>query len=294
MQRAEPWQPSAAAYSRPRPPPRPESPAVTPASTPCRPARMQAMASRTRTAVLVCLTAAAAAVPAPNLYGNLSTSTCTSTFPCYVCQDQQCVLGASGLPKSECEAACAPRPNANYTCQSGQCVVSARGLPKAMCVQVCGGPAPAPGRNQTIVDLAVANLDLSTLVTALKAGGLVGTLSGSGPFTVFAPTNEAFAALPPATLKRLLDPANIKELQALLEYHVASGSVYSKDLTNQERIKTLEGESVEITLLNAAVFVDRSRVVEADNSASNGYVPASQFVAAPLLPVSVADSAAHG
>merc|ERR1712195_223857 len=86
-------------------------------------------------------------------------------------------------------------------------------------------------KTQTIVDLAVATPDLSTLVAALKAGGLVDTLSGKGPFTVFAPTNEAFAALPAATLASLLQPANIKQLDAILEYHVIAGAaVRAEDL----------------------------------------------------------------
>merc|ERR1719247_661813 len=97
--------------------------------------------------------------------------------------------------------------------------------------------------NATIVDLAVATPDLSTLVTALKAGQLVDTLSGAGPFTVFAPTNEAFAKLPKATLDSLLEPKNIKQLQDVLTYHVVAGAAaYAKDLTNGERIKTVEGK----------------------------------------------------
>merc|ERR1711865_380396 len=109
------------------------------------------------------------------------------------------------------------------------------------------GPAPTPPApaGKTIVDLAVATPDLSTLVTALKAGKLVDTLSGAGPFTVFAPTNEAFAKLPKSLLDYLLDPKNIKELDDVLTYHVASGSVHAKDLKNHEKIKTVEGKDVE-------------------------------------------------
>merc|ERR1712160_38354 len=99
--------------------------------------------------------------------------------------------------------------------------------------------------DKIIVELAVATPDLSTLVTALKAGGLVDTLSGKGPFTVFAPTNEAFAKLPAATLAHLLDPANVKELDAILTYHVVAGSAaFSKDLTDEELIKSVEGQDV--------------------------------------------------
>merc|ERR1711918_13909 len=93
--------------------------------------------------------------------------------------------------------------------------------------QVLLPPSTPTGKN--IVQLAAATADLSTLVTAVKAGGLVDTLSGAGPFTVFAPTNEAFARLPKATL----------------DYLLASGSVHAKDLKNDEKIKTVEGKEVE-------------------------------------------------
>jgi len=99
----------------------------------------------------------------------------------------------------------------------------------------------APAKN--IVELAAATPELSTLVTAVKAGKLVGALSGAGPFTVFAPTNEAFAKLPKSALDHLLDPKNIKELDALLEYHVISGAaVHKADLKSHQKVKTLEGQ----------------------------------------------------
>merc|ERR1711957_947224 len=110
---------------------------------------------------------------------------------------------------------------------------------------------------KTIVDLAVATPDLSTLVAALKAGGLVDTLSGKGPFTVFAPTNEAFAKLPPATLAHLLDPANVKELDAVLTYHVVAGvAAFSKELTDGEKIKTVEGQDVTASISAAGVMIN--------------------------------------
>merc|ERR1711959_346634 len=124
----------------------------------------------------------------------------------------------------------------------------------------------------TIVDLAVATPDLSTLVTALKAGKLVDTLSGAGPFTVFAPTNEAFARLPKHTLDFLLDPKNIKELQDVLTYHVASGSVHAKDLKNDEKIKTVEGKEVEARIYASHVYINDAEVTKADIDASNGVV----------------------
>lgn len=207
----------------------------------------------------------------------------------FVCQGGRCVPNERGLPLSECMSACIPPPNANYTCVMGQCYAGTEGLPKAECDQACGhpGPAPPPGppTPPNIVQLAESVPALSTLVEALKAANLTGALSGPGPFTVFAPNNKAFGALAPTVLKSLLDPVNRLQLQAVLEYHVAAGPpVYSKALTNHERIRTLEGESVEITLLDGDVFVDRAQVVQADNAASNGVVHIIDHVLQPLLP----------
>merc|ERR1712166_1115425 len=140
---------------------------------------------------------------------------------------------------------------------------------------------------KTIVDLAVATPDLSTLVTALKAGGLVDTLSGKGPFTVFAPTNEAFAKLPALYLKLLLDPKNVKTLQKLLTYHVVAGSVFSKDISNNQVVagsvvagsvvagsvfKTVEGETVTVRVSAAGIKINNSTVITADVAAQNGVV----------------------
>jgi len=131
----------------------------------------------------------------------------------------------------------------------------------------------APTPTQNIVQLAAGIPDLSTLVTALKAGNLVTALSGAGPFTVFAPTNEAFAALPPATLKSLLEPKNIKELQSILEYHVISGAaVRAEDLKASQVVETLEGREVLITKINGVVTVQNAKVIQADVGATNGVV----------------------
>merc|ERR1711934_315195 len=98
---------------------------------------------------------------------------------------------------------------------------------------------------KNIVELAAGTPDLSTLVTALKAGKLTDALSGKGPFTVFAPSNEAFAKLPKSVLDRLLDPNNIKELQDVLEYHVIAGAaIHKADLEDYQNVKTLEGKTL--------------------------------------------------
>jgi len=127
---------------------------------------------------------------------------------------------------------------------------------------------------KNIVELAAGTPDLSTLVTALKAGNLTGALAGPGPFTVFAPTNEAFAKLPSSVLKYLLEPANIKKLQAVLEYHVVAGAaVYSKDLKEYQVVKTMEGSEVSVIKKDSRVFVNMyAEVTTADVSASNGVV----------------------
>merc|ERR1712032_1573867 len=106
---------------------------------------------------------------------------------------------------------------------------------------------------KNIVNLAAGTKDLSTLVAALKAGNLVNALEGNGPFTVFAPTNEAFAKLPKATLNSLLQPKNIRTLQAVLEYHVVSGSIYSSSLKSENTVKTLESETMLVEVRNGGV-----------------------------------------
>merc|ERR1712151_1010313 len=133
-------------------------------------------------------------------------------------------------------------------------------------------PSPAPTKN--IVELAAGDKDLSTLVTALKAGNLVTPLEGKGPFTVFAPSNEAFAKIPADDLKKLLDPKNIKELDAILEYHVVEGAaVHAKDLKPMNRFKTLEGSELYVESKDGHVTVNRySHVTAADNDATNGVV----------------------
>jgi uncharacterized surface protein with fasciclin (FAS1) repeats len=123
----------------------------------------------------------------------------------------------------------------------------------------------------TIVDVASANGSFKTLVAAVKAAGLVETLSGKGPFTVFAPTDEAFAALPKGTLDKLLKPENKKTLKKILTYHVVSGEVTSKAI-KPGAVKTVEGSPVTVTVKNGSVKVDKASVVKADVKASNGVI----------------------
>ena len=126
--------------------------------------------------------------------------------------------------------------------------------------------------NEDIVALAAGDADLSTLVVAVKHAGLVSALEGKGPFTVFAPTNEAFAKLPAAALKELLQPQNVGKLKAVLTYHVVSGSVHAKDLRDGEMVTTLEGQKLRVTINRGGVFIDGAKVTTADVDASNGVV----------------------
>lgn len=123
-----------------------------------------------------------------------------------------------------------------------------------------------------IVALAASQDNLSTLVTAVQAAGLVETLQGDGPFTVFAPTDEAFAALPEGTLENLLKPENKQQLVDILTYHVVSGKVMSTDLSDGMMPETVEGSQVEINIDGESVMVNGASVVAANVDASNGVV----------------------
>jgi len=133
----------------------------------------------------------------------------------------------------------------------------------------------------TIVEIAAGNPDFSTLVAALKAAGLVEALSGAGPFTVFAPTNEAFAKLPAGTLDSLLLPENKDKLAAILTYHVVSGKVMAADVVKLTEAKSLEGDTIAISVTNGAVKVDGANVVSTDLEASNGVIHVIDAVITP-------------
>jgi len=122
-----------------------------------------------------------------------------------------------------------------------------------------------------IVDTAVAG-KFNTLVAAVKAAGLVDTLKGPGPFTVFAPTDEAFAKLPPGTLEMLLKPENKAKLQGILKYHVVAGKVMAQDVMGLHSAKTVEGQNVTIDTMNGGVMVNNAHVIKTDIVASNGVI----------------------
>jgi uncharacterized surface protein with fasciclin (FAS1) repeats len=122
-----------------------------------------------------------------------------------------------------------------------------------------------------IVDTAVA-ANFNTLVAALKAAGLVDTLKGPGPFTVFAPTDEAFAKLPPGTLESLLKPENKAKLQSILTYHVVLGKVMAQDVVKLHSARTVEGQDITIKSMNGRVMVDNAGVTKTDIVVSNGVI----------------------
>ena len=124
----------------------------------------------------------------------------------------------------------------------------------------------------SIVVIAAGAEDFSTLVAAVKAAGLVDVLSSKGPFTVFAPTNEAFAKLPEGTVESLLKPENKDKLIAVLKYHVVPGKVMAKDVVKVDSAKTAQGSSVTVTVEGKTVKVDNATVVKTDIEASNGVI----------------------
>ncbi len=135
-----------------------------------------------------------------------------------------------------------------------------------------------------IVDVATDTDKLSTLVTAVKAADLVETLKADGPYTVFAPTNEAFEALPEGVLDMLLKPENKEKLVAVLTYHVVPGEVMSEDITKNMQAKTVEGSEAWVKVKGKKVRINNAQVVMPDVDASNGVVHVIDEV---ILPPSI-------
>ncbi len=131
----------------------------------------------------------------------------------------------------------------------------------------------------TVVAIAAGNKDFSTLVAAVKAADLVDTLNGDGPFTIFAPTNEAFAKLPKGTVEDLLKPENKSKLTAILTYHVVAGKVMAADV-KAGKVKTLQGGELEIAVKNG-VTVNGAKVVKTDIVGKNGIIHVIDTVVLP-------------
>ncbi len=123
-----------------------------------------------------------------------------------------------------------------------------------------------------IVDTAVAAGSFNTLAKALTAAGLVDVLKGDGPFTVFAPTDDAFKKLPAGTLESLLKPESKEKLVAILTYHVVPGKVMAEDVVKLTEAKTVQGSTVDIKVDGGTVMVDKAKVIKTDIATSNGVI----------------------
>jgi uncharacterized surface protein with fasciclin (FAS1) repeats len=140
--------------------------------------------------------------------------------------------------------------------------------------------AEPKAKGQDIVAVASGNGSFNTLVAAVKAAGLVETLQGPGPFTVFAPTDEAFGKLPKGTVEDLLKPENKAKLVAILTYHVVPGKVMAADVKTM-KAKTVNGQSLDVKVTDGAVTVDNAKVVKTDVAASNGVIHVIDTVVLP-------------
>lgn len=160
----------------------------------------------------------------------------------------------------------------NAACDARQPISSYPALGRIIEVSDASTPQTTQtAQPKTIAEIAAGDPNFSTLVAAIKAAGLAETLSGDGPFTVFAPTNEAFAALPEGTLENLLKPENRELLRKVLTYHVVSGDLMAKDLRSGQ-VATVEGSQVNVRVRRRGVRVNNARVVNADIDAKNGVI----------------------
>jgi uncharacterized surface protein with fasciclin (FAS1) repeats len=164
---------------------------------------------------------------------------------------------------------------AGSSCGSGASYKHGGGDPTATEKQEAKAETKAPAKkadSKDIVDTAVGAGSFTTLVAAVKAASLVDTLKGEGPFTVFAPTDEAFAKLPKGTVEDLLKPENKEKLKGILLYHVVSGKVTAADVVKLDKAKTVNGADVKITVDGETVKVNDAKVVKADIVTKNGVI----------------------
>jgi uncharacterized surface protein with fasciclin (FAS1) repeats len=146
----------------------------------------------------------------------------------------------------------------------------------ALAALIFTAPATAqmdyPETSPDIVDVAISAGSFSTLVAAVQAAGLVETLKGDGPFTVFAPTDEAFAKLPAGTVESLLQPENKDQLISILTYHVVPGKVMASDVVGLSSASTVQGQDLTVSIKDGTPMVDNARIIQTDISASNGVI----------------------
>lgn len=133
-----------------------------------------------------------------------------------------------------------------------------------------------------VVDLAAHTGQFNTLIAAVQAAGLEGVLRGDGPFTILAPTDEAFAKLPEGTVEDLLKPENLEKLKGILTYHVIPGNVYAKDVVAMNSGKTVNGQEVTFKVEGDKVYADTAKIVKADVKASNGVIHIIDNVILPM------------
>jgi uncharacterized surface protein with fasciclin (FAS1) repeats len=146
------------------------------------------------------------------------------------------------------------------------------GIVAAMAITGAAANMGAATADKDIVDTAVAAGSFKTLVKALQAADLVETLKGAGPFTVFAPTDEAFAKLPAGTIEMLLKPENKAKLQRILKSHVVAGKVMAADVVKLSSAKAVSGDTLRIASRDGGVTVDGAKVVKTDIAATNGVI----------------------
>ena len=139
------------------------------------------------------------------------------------------------------------------------------------------------GGEKDIVETAISAGSFETLVAAVQAAGLVETLQGEGPFTVFAPTDDAFAKLPEGTVESLLLPENREKLVAVLTYHVVPGRLMAKDVVGVEYLKTVQGEKIKIQVKDGEAWADNARIIKTDIGTSNGVIHVIDGVILPKM-----------
>lgn len=151
----------------------------------------------------------------------------------------------------------------------------------ALAIGLTFGPPATRAAETDIVDTAVAAGQFKTLAAALGAAGLIDTLKGPGPFTVFAPTDDAFAKLPAGTVENLLKPENKEQLVAILTYHVVPGKVMAADVVKLKEAKTVNGKMLKVTAKEGAVMINDAKVTTTDIVASNGVIHVIDTVVLP-------------
>lgn len=170
--------------------------------------------------------------------------------------------------------------NADTTSTMTNTTTDAAATPDTM----TGGTGATTGTlspSNNVVENAIASPDHSTLVAAVQAADLAGTLSGAGPFTVFAPTNAAFDKLPAGTVDNLLKPENKQQLANVLTYHVVPGTYNAADLKDGQKLKTVQGKELTVTMKDGKVMIDGATVTTPDLASSNGVIHVLDTVVMP-------------